>query len=312
MIIYIKLNPKSPLNQRRFPILFEFYINPPYPKNQPVVLCKSHFSFPSLFDNRNFGQCLTKRWSPQNHLNLITEMIENLPNLITKYEIDVDHSLFYYEGEYSYTFAYNVNDFILNGENYLYKVKINQKGMKNDEDNLVYLVITDLHLLLIKPENEQKNKGKIFYIGNLVDIDSFAEQQFYSGNSIVDPGEITVQIKYKPNVQVKFVYLIQFNKENFDFISLVIMQRKKKFEKIFDFYYPNNSFDPNDDNEIEKLKAIIHIREKEVNAKGKEFYVSKNLMELYQKMIEIYSLREDENYKKYITKFQDIVQKFSK
>ena len=88
--------------------------------------------------------------------------------------------------------------------------------------------------------------------------------------------------------------------------------RKKKFEKIFDFYYPNNSFDPNDDNEIEKLKAIIHIREKEVNAKGKEFYVSKNLMELYQKMIEIYSLREDENYKKYITKFQDIVQKFSK
>ena len=102
-------------------------------------------------------------------------MIENLPNLITKYEIDIDHSLFYYEGEYSYTFAYNVNDFILNGENYLYKVKINQKGMKNDEDNLVYLVITDLHLLLIKPENEQKNKGKIFYIGNLVDIDSFAE-----------------------------------------------------------------------------------------------------------------------------------------
>ena len=34
------------------------------------------------------------------------------PNLITKYEIDIDHSLFYYEGEYSYTFAYNVNDFI--------------------------------------------------------------------------------------------------------------------------------------------------------------------------------------------------------
>ena len=35
-----------------------------------------------------------------------------------------------------------------------------------------------------------------------------------------------------------------------------------------------------------------------------------SMFRLYQKMIEIYSLREDENYKKYITKFQDIIQKF--
>ena len=117
MIIYIKLNAKSKLNPREFPINFEFYINPPYPKEQPIVLCKSHFCFPSLFDNRNFSNALINKWSSFNHIDLLITMIHNIPYLITKYENDIENGLFYYDGEYSYSFLYKTS--------ILYRIVIN-------------------------------------------------------------------------------------------------------------------------------------------------------------------------------------------
>ena len=81
---------------------------------------------------------------------------------------------------------------------------------------------------------------------------------------------------------------------------------------MFELYYPNNNFDSTSSKDIEKLKRIITIREKDLNNKENEFFVSKNLMELYQKMIEIYSMNDDDTYKEYVHKFQGIVQKFSK
>ena len=81
---------------------------------------------------------------------------------------------------------------------------------------------------------------------------------------------------------------------------------------MFELYYPNNNFDSTSSKDIEKLKRIITIREKDLNNKENEFFVSKNLMEVYQKMIEIYSMNDDDTYKEYVHKFQGIVQKFSK
>ena len=79
-------------------------------------------------------------------------MIQNIPFFISKFENDISQSLFYYDGEYSYTFTYNVNDFVLNGENYLYKVKIittSNNNENNNNDNLAFLVLTDIQILLL-------------------------------------------------------------------------------------------------------------------------------------------------------------------
>lgn len=315
MIIYVKLNQKSLYNQRRFPICFEFYINPPYPKEPPVVLCKSHFCFPSLFDNRNFGKSLIKKWSSSNHIEQIVQMIQNIPFFISKFENDISQSLFYYDGEYSYTFTYNVNDFVLNGENYLYKVKIittsNNNENKNN-DNLAFLVLTDIQILLLKPDSEEKNKATLFYLANIIDITALKTKEISSGNSIKEENEVLVQLQFKDYVALKFLYFLQMKKDVFDFVNMMINQRNKKIEKVFELYYPNNNFDSTSSKDIEKLKRIIAIREKDLNNKENEFFVSKNLMELYQKMIEIYSMNDDDTYKEYVQKFQGIVQKFSK
>lgn len=308
MIIYIKLNAKSQLNQREFPIYFEFYINPPYPKEQPIVLCKSHFCFPSLFDNRNFSNALINKWSAVNHIDTLITMIKNIPNLVTKYEKDIENGLFYYDGEYSYSFLYNVNDFVLNSNNYIYKVNINNLT-KNEEDNIAYLIITDIHFIFLKPETPQKNRAKIIYIGNIVDFDSFIQQQIISKEE--ENSYVIVQIKYKENIKTKFLYYLTFNKETFEFINMIFTQRKKKFEKIFTLYYPYNNFDSSHMNDIDKLNKIISIREENIKEKQNYFFAVKNLIELYQKMIEIYSMNDDDTYKDYVSKFQNIVQQSS-
>lgn len=308
MIIYIKLNAKSKLNPREFPINFEFYINPPYPKEQPIVLCKSHFCFPSLFDNRNFSNALINKWSSFNHIDLLITMIHNIPYLITKYENDIENGLFYYDGEYSYSFLYNVNDFVLNSNNYIYKVYINNLT-QNEEENMAYFIITDIHFIFLRPETPQKNKAKILYLGSIVDFDSFIQQQINSTEE--ENNDVLVQIKYKENIKAKFSYYLNFNKNTFEFVNMILNQRKKKIEKIFKIYYPFNNFDSSDISHIDKLKQIINIREQSIKEKHNEFYAVKDLMELYQKMIEIYSMNDDETYKDYVSKFQSIVQQSS-
>lgn len=308
MIIYIKLNAKSKLNPREFPINFEFYINPPYPKEQPIVLCKSHFCFPSLFDNRNFSNALINKWSSFNHIDLLITMIHNIPYLITKYENDIENGLFYYDGEYSYSFLYNVNDFVLNSNNYIYKVYINNLT-QNEEENMAYFIITDIHFIFLRPETPQKNRARILYLGNIVDFDSFIQQQINSTEE--ESNDVLVQIKYKENIKAKFTYYLKFNKNTFEFISMILNQRKTKFEKIFKLYYPFNNFDSSDISHIDKLKQIINIREQSIKEKHNEFYAVKDLIELYQKMIEIYSMNDDETYKDYVSKFQSIVQQSS-
>ena len=308
MIIYIKLNAKAKLDPREFPINFEFYINPPYPKEQPIVLCKSHFCFPSLFDNRNFSNALINKWSSFNHIDHLITMIHNIPYLITKYENDIENGLFYYDGEYSYSFLYNVNDFVLNSNNYIYKVYINNLT-QNEEENMAYFIITDIHFIFLRPETPQKNKAKILYLGSIVDFDSFIQQQINSTEE--ENNDVLVQIKYKENIKAKFSYYLNFNKNTFEFVNMILNQRKKKIEKIFKIYYPFNNFDSSDSNDIDKLKQIINIREQNIKEKHNEFYAVKDLMELYQKMIEIYSMNDDETYKDYVSKFQHIVQQSS-
>ena len=99
--------------------------------------------------------------------------------------------------------------------------------------------------------------------------------------------------------------------DTFEFVNMILNQRKKKIEKIFKLYYPFNNFDSSDSNDIDKLKQIINIREQSIKEKHNEFYAVKDLMELYQKMIEIYSMNDDETYKDYVSKFQHIVQQSS-
>ena len=193
------------------------------------MLCKSHFCFPSLFDNRNFGKCLIKKWSAPNHIEQIVQMIQNIPFFISKFENDISQSLFYYDGEYSYTFSYNVNDFVLNGENYLYKVNIvTQSNNESNNDSLAFLVITDIQFLLLKPENEERNKAKLFYIANIVDIISIRQKEISSGNSIKEENDVIVQFQFKDYVKSKFLYFLQMKNDVFDFINMIITQRKKK------------------------------------------------------------------------------------
>ena len=59
------------LNKRRFPINFEILLVQNYNLKIPIILCKTNFTFPSLFDNRNLFNCLSNHWNVKNNDDII-------------------------------------------------------------------------------------------------------------------------------------------------------------------------------------------------------------------------------------------------
>jgi ubiquitin-protein ligase len=317
--LHIKLNPHTPLNSRNYPIYFVFIFNPSYPSMEPIVLCKSHFSYPSLFDNRNFCNSLLKKWTPSlPHHSLIIEMITNIPHFITKLEQDKQHKLFYEDGEYNLNYEYNVNDFILNNSNYLFKITTDD-SFKFETTTALYLVLTDCHFIILKPSDDKekaapRNRARIYYLGNISDVIGIVKQQFTceeDGERNKEVKKVKFAFRMKEQTKQKFNYVLTMEQEEYEFAYVLIMQRVRKFNSCFKLVFPNEAFDVMNENCFNNYKEIIKLREKDIQCEEKAFYVVKNLMELYQRMMELYSLKDENEYMVYLNKFQNAVAKFS-
>ena len=242
-------------------------------------------------------------------------MITNIPHFIAKLENDKQHKLFYEDGEYNLNYEYNVNDFILNNSNYLFKISTDD-SFKFEKTTALYLVLTDCHFIILKPndkENTARNKAKIYYLGNISDVIGIVKQQI----ACKEDGEhkemkkMKFAFRMKEHTKQKFNLVLTMEQEEYEFAYVLIMQRVRKFNSCFKFVFPNEAFDVMNKNCFNNYKEIISLREKDIQCEEKAFYVVKNLMELYQRMMELYSLKDDNEYTVYLNKFQSIVAKFS-
>jgi len=299
-------------------------------KKEPIVLCKTHFIFPTLFDNKNLFKCLCSNWDNLDSISYrIKMLILNIPNFVNIYEnIIKENKLLCFIGEYNLNYNYKINDFALNKENYLFRIKTdhncdkikNNIKIKTDSKNFleqflesfknIYIILTDFYLLFIEPIKLEKlkHKGKIFLIGKIIDINKL--KITYEEND-----NIRFKFEINENSNFKFDYNLIMNKDNFDLFNELIKERKKRLEKNFLFFLPCDNvsklnFEKKD---FLNLREIIsEIKHEYKHNKINNIYSEKIIVSLLNFMAEILkSFGEKKGYMLYLNKLNRFLNKIN-
>ena len=299
-------------------------------KKEPIVLCKTHFIFPTLFDNKNLFKCLCSNWDNLDSISYrITMLILNIPNFVNIYEnIIKENKLLCFIGEYNLNYNYKINDFALNKENYLFRIKTdhncdkikNNIKIKTDSKNFleqflesfknIYIILTDFYLLFIEPIKLEKlkHKGKIFLIGKIIDINKL--KITYEEND-----NIRFKFEINENSNFKFDYNLIMNKDNFDLFNELIKERKKRLEKNFLFFLPcdNVSKLNFEKKHFLNLREIIsEIKHEYKHNKINNIYSEKIIVSLLNFMAEILkSFGEKKGYMLYLNKLNRFLNKIN-
>lgn len=110
---------------------------------------------------------------------------------------------------------------------------------------------------------------------------------------IWEPGAINTLYNVIAVSQLKINYIIDF-----------IMEKKNSLKYRFNLFY-NNSI-----NNVEELEKIILIKEK-ILEKEKDDTIFQSIIELYQKIIEIYTIQNDDGFQKYMDKLHQMIKKYN-
>lgn len=280
--IDLQLIPKTYINEYDYPIFFIIKIDPVHYSIEPIILCKTNFIFPSLFNNKNLFSCLVNEWNPTiNGLyNSTINIILNILNFLKIYKYSINKQLFCKISDYSLNSNYCINDFLLNDNTILAKIIID---LKDSHKNL-YMIINDFELIIFLP-NEGTNLNhmvKIIYHICLNDLNYFKVQE-----------ELNNDIKFYLTVKEdsgirQFGNLITMKKNKFKEICECVHNNQKLFEK-FKFILPIhlnknniNSFDKRIINDAEELiKDLKH----EINGNTNENIYCLKEIEILQQFI---------------------------
>ena len=169
------------------------------------------------------------------------------------------------------------------------------------EFNEKFLIITDSNLIICSPINE-KNKTKVqinFYsllnnIQNIID--------FYTENK--NKEQLTCfELTWEKNSPSKFTNSICTEPDERREIMDLLMTRKVRFIRKFKYFYSEQISD------IQDLIKISEIKEK-IFAKYNDEYTFHSLSYIYQKIIELYSMKNDESFQPYMKKLKELIINF--
>ena len=229
---------------------------------------------------------------------LLDIIIIKIPEFVKKIFFYEHSKCLIYYGKYYLNEVYNINDFIWNKNIYFYKVMTYEliKNKEYNELNMKYIIISDFHVLFFDLiENCPKNICKLFFIGNIYNINSF-ERLDKDKNEIVNDDEINISnnkiyIDWLSDdiKEIKFIFNVLYDKNNQenipDFIDIV--NKKQSFIRI---NYKLIMKDYNEYNKEEELNDIINLSnylEKKEKFLNKQEIYKKELNKIYQKIIDI-------------------------
>ena len=297
IIINVKIKEKTSINLRNFPIFFDIILNPPLQFSEPEVLCKSNFCFPSLYNNKNLLKCICDKYNVRIPIiKRINSLIINFSYFINYYEILIKkYKILFYLGEYNNKRLYNINDFLLNNNNKIFKLKTDFFSKKNYIN--IFLIITDYNIILIKPSDKFKNKGTIFYIGNLIDVSDIHIIKSFEN----EEGIQNILFKFLINENVnylKFYIEMLTDKNTFKKIANHIQEKVKNYLNKFFIIFPLNlkmNYIKLNGNLLKILKLIanyLKIEYKKYNEKN-IFFFKNILILIYDFLINLAKLNND-------------------
>lgn len=254
---------------------------------------------------RNLQKNLIPKW---NSSNKISQLIEQLPNLCNDFEYQIGKSLLPSLGEFSInSFNYDINDILRNQNNKCFKILI---PIKNEEEGNItfynrYMVITTTTFIILEPVNDRyKNICKINYVGNLYEIEKI-ERFIEEKEEYKDL--VCFKINWNKNCNNQLNYTICGDSKMLIVknITDLLLKRKKTLNELFKYIQNNES------GTIKMYEEIIKIKEKLVEHKTNDF-IYEEINTLYQKIIEVLSSYNGDEFKKYLEKLQKFMNSYDK
>ena len=206
-------------------------------------------------------------------------------------------------GNYSKSYKYNINDFIINKSNTLFKVK-KAINVENKQELLLenkYFLITDIHILIFNiGDYNFKNECKLEFYGEIMNITIVNEFQIENQNDyFLD----AINFEWTNDCENKFNDTIIVDFEDQANIIELIMTKKAQLMSKFDLFLSNSQ------NDINLLYKVIEVK-KNILEKNPNDITFRTITDLYQQIIEKYSEISDDGYDLYINKFHDIIKKY--
>ena len=300
--IFVILLKNSDYNKREIDITFLIIIKEDFPINAPLVFCLTEFNKNlDIFDVRNIQKNLIPNWTTYTKLS---DLIKNLPILIENIDSQVSHKLLPDIGEYYInSLHYDLNDFFLNVNNKFFRAKIIKNNYSDEEDIYdMYLIITKSNLIFLKScyDNKQ-NFCKIRYIIDIIEIKQLVS---YMNLNEKLKGLSCFQIILDEKTKNKKIndLIICVDEVNLviNQINNLINERKEKILKKFKY------IEKNEKNKISDIEAIINIKKNIIKNK-KDDNIFNQIHELYNKLIEMSSNNEGEDFSKYVKDFQNFI-----
>ena len=331
-ILFIYKIPKNSVkNKFGKEIIFSFeFIH----KKVPYVKAISNFIYPTLFDGRNFFYFLTNNYNyifESEKLEECEKIINEITNGINKFLVslkeNLDIKVLIYYGDYTLNHEYLINDFLINKPlvNFYRIYDLNNVFSSNpnnninlNKNNLKYIIITQLYLLIFEPVKENKSYAKLIQIYHIKDVN--------------------IIIKNKDTENKTYHMKITKDAKNTLFIQFILIHRDhiaNKSEKILknediecdydDYVEFKNSLDDKKE-ELNYGNYILVIKNAKnlgaMNVKrdfNKKKFISENRCNDYKKYIEYYEILYDyykkqktqENSEEVKTKLKDIFDKLT-
>lgn len=208
-----------------------------------------------------------------------------------------------YYGDYKIDGLYQINDFLFNQDLNLFKL---QQVYKSGNKLLLkprYIVLTDIYFLLFDPIKDNKEMGKLLFWGDIRQLNNSKGSTEYTNHLIVEWKSQTRSI-----VTFELVFENINIKDFMEIASRRIIRLKDNFKIFHDELMKSNDDKPKD---YEKIILLIKFKEDLLQQKHSPHTV-KELINLYQNVIEILTERNDDNYKIFLDKMKIMLDKEDK
>ena len=152
----------------------------------PYVQIMTNFLEPTLYDIKNYFLCLSKKKDYIFQSKYMGKCQIVFLEIISNIQIFLYHlyncelfKTFVYFGEYNMNHIYHINNFLQNNE-IIDFFRINRIDNEKFYEKILYIIITELHLIVFEPNDNNKSLCKILFYKKLSEIFINCEEVKYS------------------------------------------------------------------------------------------------------------------------------------
>jgi hypothetical protein len=235
-------------------------------------------------------------------INSVYDIINYIPKFLNAFEFERKNKLLSTYGTYSVNSQiYNINDFLINTIIQFINIEVCIKTQHGLIFEPRYLFITDNHLIIF--HNIDEKKRYLCVISFYAEIQTIEKISKTTIDDIQLNEKSCFKIIWEQGANNVYNDIISVSQDKINYIIDLIMEKKNSLKYKYDLFYNNHL------NNIEQIEKIIDIKEKILEKENDE-NIFKSIIELYQKIIEIITIKNDDGFQIYMNKLHKMIEKY--